>query len=63
MSEILLQVSNLLNLSESATLLGVSRPTIYLLIKRGRLHPLIIADRPYLVKEEVDRLAAERKGE
>jgi len=56
MSEIRLQVSNLLNYSEAARMLQVSRQTVYAMIERGELHPLSIADRHYLLKEEVERL-------
>jgi len=61
MSEIRLQVSNLLNYSESARTLGVTRVTIYAMIKRGELHPVVIADRRYLLREDVERLKGEGK--
>ena len=60
MSEIRLQVSNLLSYSQAARMLGVTRVTIYAMIERGQLHPLAIADRRYLLKEEVERLANEK---
>ena len=56
MSEVRLQVSNLLNYSEAARILGVTRVTIYAMVQRGELHPLVIADRRYLVKDEVEGL-------
>lgn len=56
MSEIRLQVSNLLNYSDAARLLQVTRATIYAMIARGELHPLDVADRRYLLREEVERL-------
>lgn len=56
MSEIRLQVSNLLNYTEAAYILGITRATIYAMIKRGELHPIAIADRRYLLQEEIDRL-------
>lgn len=59
MTEIRLQVSNLLNYSEAARRLGISRPTIYALIDRGELHPVAIAERRYLLTEEVERLKAQ----
>jgi len=62
MSEIRLQVSNLLNYSEGARILGVTRATIYAMIGRGELHPMAIADRRYLLREEVERLANEKRG-
>ena len=56
MPEIKLQTDNLLNYSEAACLLMVTRVTIYAMIKRGQLHPVVIADRRYLFKEEVEKL-------
>jgi excisionase family DNA binding protein len=60
MSEIRLQVSNLITYQEAGGLLDVSRQTIHAMIKRGELHPFIIADRRFLLREEVERLAHER---
>lgn len=62
MSEIRLQVSNLLNYPEGARILGVTRATIYAMIERGELHPIVIADRRYLLREEVERLANEKRS-
>lgn len=55
MSEIRLQVNNLLNYSDAARILGVTRVTIYAMIARGELHPLAVADRRYLLREEIER--------
>ena len=60
MNEIRLQVSNLLNYSEAAHILKVTRATVYAMIVRGELHPLDIADRHYLFREEVESLAHKR---
>jgi excisionase family DNA binding protein len=46
-------LQELVNFSEAAQLLGVSRPTIYDWIKKGRLHPIRLADRRFLAKSEV----------
>jgi excisionase family DNA binding protein len=46
--------NNLINISQAAELLSVSRPTIYAMIERGELHPIQIADRQYLKREEVE---------
>lgn len=62
-SEIRLQVSNLLNYSEAARILRVTRATIYAMIERGELHPFAIADRRYLLREEVERLKNEQAAE
>ena len=56
MVEVRLVINNLINYSDAARLLKISRQTIYALIKRGELHPLAIAERRYLLREEVERL-------
>ena len=62
MAEVKLQIENILTYQQAAALLGVSRPTIYLLIRKGELHSLQIAGRHFLMKEEVQRLASEKLG-
>ena len=62
MPEIKLQTDDLINFSEAARWLGVTRVTLYAMIARGELHPLTIADRRYLLKEEVERLINEKPG-
>jgi len=57
MSEIRLEVSNLIDYRQAARMLGVSRQTVHAMIKRGDLHPFTIAERRYLLKDEVERLA------
>lgn len=63
MSEVRLQVSNLLNYSDAAHILKITRATIYAMIRRGELHPFAIADRHYLLSEEIERLAITTKKE
>ena len=46
--------NNYVNLSQAAEILGVSRPTIYKMIERGELHPVLIATRQYLKRDEVE---------
>lgn len=60
MTEIRLKVSNLISYSEAARTLHVTRVTIYAMVDRGDLHPLDIADRRYLLREEVERLKKSR---
>jgi predicted DNA-binding transcriptional regulator AlpA len=61
------KAEDLINLSQAATILGVSYPTIFAIIERGELVPIRIADRKYLVKAEVEdlkkRREASRQGE
>ena len=52
----------LINLSQAAKILGVSYPTVFALMYRGELYPVRIADRQYLVKEEVEDLKRRRSG-
>ena len=58
--EIKLHTDNLLNFSEASRLLQFTRVTIYAMIKKGQLNPVAIADRRYLLKEEVERLKTAR---
>jgi len=60
MPEIKMQTDDLINFSEAARLLKVTRTTIYAMIQRGELHPFGIADRRYLFKEEIERLIDEK---
>jgi len=60
MAEVKLQIENILTYQQAAKLLQVSRPTVYLLIRRGDLHSLQIAGRHFLMKEEVERLKMAR---
>jgi len=61
MKEIKLRVNNLLNYSEAAKILGVSRQTIHTWIKQGKLKLVAVADRRYLLREDVEKLAKIRK--
>lgn len=55
-----IKVESLLNYSQASLLLHVTRATIYAMIRRGELHPVAIADRRYLNKEEVEGLRNEK---
>ena len=60
MPEIKMQTDDLINFSEAARLLKVTRTTIYAMIQRGELHPFGIAGRRYLFKEEIEGLIDEK---
>ena len=60
MPEIKMQTDDLINFSEAARLLKVTRTTIYAMIQRGELHPFGIAGRRYLFKEEIEGLIGQR---
>jgi excisionase family DNA binding protein len=57
------KTDNLLNFTDAATILGVTRPTVYTMIERGELHPIPVADRQYLDRDAVKKLAREREKE
>lgn len=57
------KLEDLINLSQAAEILGVSRPTVYDFIGRGELEPVRIADRQYLVKGDVEDLKRRRSGD
>jgi len=56
MPEIRLQTNDLINYSEAARTLNITRATLYAWIQKGMLTPLAIADRRYLLRSEVDGL-------
>jgi len=62
MPEIRIQTDDILSYSEAARLLKVTRMTVYAMIRRNELHPFAIADRRYLLREEVERLRDERNA-
>jgi len=56
MAEITLKVENLVNFTEAASLLGVARTTVYNLVAKYKLHPVIIGRNRYLLREELEFL-------
>ena len=62
MSKITLNSDELITFSEAAKLLGVSRPTIYNLVKREALHPVLIGRNRYLLRAEIERLKEKQNG-
>ena len=56
MSELTINTSDLLTLSEAAEILKVSRPTVYNLIEKYQLHPVLIGRNRYLLRSEVEAL-------
>ena len=53
----------LLNYSEAAKILGITRQWVYALITTGQLHPVEVADRKFLERDEVERVKKEREKE
>lgn len=56
MLELTINTPDLLTLSEAAKILSVSRPTIYNLIAKNHLHPVVIGRNRYLLRSEVEGL-------
>ena len=56
-------LDDLVNLSQAAEILGVSRVTVYKMIRRGDLSPVQVAGLPYVDKGEVEDLKRRRSGE
>ena len=54
MEQLTIKTNDLLNLKDAAKLLGVSRPTVYNLIEKHQLHPLMIGSNRYLLRTEVE---------
>ena len=53
--------SSLITFTRAASILGVSRPTIYNLIKKHNLHPVVIGRNRYLRIEELEVIKKEVK--
>lgn len=56
MDELTIKTSNLLTFSEAARILKISRPTLYNLVAKVQLHPVLIGRNRYLLRSEVERL-------
>lgn len=56
MEELIIRTEDLVNFSDAARMLKVSRPTVYNLIKKQRLHIVEFAHNRYLLRTEVEGL-------
>jgi len=63
MSEIRLHVDNLIDFSDAAKMLGVSRQTVHAWVREGKFKLVEIGDRRFLLREELERVIKERKRE
>jgi len=53
----------LLSVSEVATLLGISRPSVYRMVHRGELRPYRVGERLRFNVDEIDELLERSRGE
>ena len=56
MEELTIRTPDLVTFSEAAKILGVSRPTIYNLIEKQKLHIVAFGRNRYLLRAEIERL-------
>lgn len=56
MSELTIKTNDLVTFTEAAQLLRVSRPTIYNMVVKEQLHPVIIGRNRYLLRTEIEGL-------
>ncbi len=63
MEEITIRTPDVLTFTEAAKILGISRPTIYNLIKKHTLHTVTFGKNRYLLTNEVEKLREEVKDE
>ena len=59
MERLSIRTDDLVTCNKAAEILGVSRPTVYNMIERYQLHPVLIGRNRYLLRAEVERLKEE----
>ncbi len=57
MQEITIKTNDLVTFTEAAHILKISRPTLYNMVVKQQLHPVVIGRNRYLLRNEVERLA------
>lgn len=62
MDKLTLNTNDLLTFSDAAKILNVSRPTIYNMVMREKLHPILIGRNRYLFRTEVERFRERQSG-
>ena len=62
MEELVIRTPDLVNFTEAAKMLGVSRPTIYNLIEKQRLHIVAFGRNRYLLRTELEKFANNKPG-
>jgi len=56
MTEIIIQVDNLVTFTDAAKELGVVRATVYNLVAKNKLHPVLIGNNRYILRNELELL-------
>jgi excisionase family DNA binding protein len=56
MSDLTIKTNDLVTFTEAARILDVSRPTIYNLVLKQQLHPVLIGRNRYLLRTEIEAL-------
>lgn len=54
MEQLTIKTNDLVTFKDAADLLGVSRPTVYNLVEKLQLHPIMIGNNRYLLRNEVE---------
>lgn len=60
MVEITLRVENLVTFAAAAKILGVVRATVYNLVAKHKLHPVVIGNNRYILRDELKILKKQR---
>ncbi len=56
MEELTIKTNDLITFTEAAIILKISRPTLYNLVSKLRLHPVLIGRNRYLLRAEVEKI-------
>ena len=56
MNDLTIKTADLVTFAEAAKLLQVSRPTVYNLVTKEQLHPVLIGRNRYLLRSEIKGL-------
>ena len=61
MQEIRIKTQDLVSFSEAAWILGISRPSVYVWLKQGKIQAVVeLGSNRYLLRAEVEELARNR---
>ena len=60
MSQVVVEMPVMVNISEVARQLGLCRQTVYNWIAQGKLHPVPVGGQQFVLAAEIERVRAER---